>query len=474
MSEMQEVETQEMETTIQGDVKPTQNNVPDLVKIGSIPSNLQIDYDTTVYEPVTKSQSFLRFQIDNKGILHSNSKLTISMEDGIVETAFFPLGVGVNSLIERATLKCGGKTLSEIDDWNHYMAYRSMFISAENNKDRESITTGRIMSYKSLYNTSKSASVTEIPNTKAKAIGLDTGMYVNASNARDDTQIPDYLLAENAPVFQISLSDLFPFLKMNQIPLYMMRDPLFIELTLVGSKSKNRLSLQSGATGNVEYKVDLNNTHLLIDHIYYPPEQMEAFAAANPQITLSYHDYNLSKQSLTPTQAKNNIRNIGGAGRIVTKVIHGISNNADDGETQVLNNFQAEYPNAGDEGVELNVRYNNSFIYPIDVKNTARLYNLVTTAEGMTPFVPRDAYNDEGDAIVSADNIMGFRQDGQLGGSMFFQAHRLHKGERVSGKGIDLYTKYLELSGSNYTQRTWIEYLKIATITNGILDVYNA
>jgi hypothetical protein len=472
MSEMQE--TQEMETTIQGDVKPTQNNVPDLVKIGSIPSNLQIDYDTTVYEPVTKSQSFLRFQIDNKGILHSNSKLTISMEDGIAETAFFPLGVGVNSLIERATLKCGGKTLSEIDDWNHYMAYRSMFISAENNKDRESITTGRIMSYKSLYNTSKSASVTEIPNTKAKAIGLDTGMYVNASNARDNTLIPDYLLAENAPVFQISLADLFPFLKMNQIPLYMMRDPLFVELTLVGATSKNRLSLQSGATGGKTYNVDLNNTHLIIDHIYYPPEQMEAYAADNPQITLSYHDYNLSKQSLTPTQAKNNIRNIGGAGRIVTKVIHGISNNADDGQTQVLNNFQAEYPNAGDEGVELNVRYNNSFIYPIDVKNTARLYNLVTTSEGMTPFVPRDAYNDEGDAITNKDDIMGFRQQGQLGGAMFFQAHRLHKGERVSGKGIDLYTKYLELSGSNYTQRTWIEYLKIATITNGILDVYNA
>jgi len=467
-------ETQEMETTIQGDVKPTQSNVPDLVKIGSIPSNLQIDYDTTVYEPVTKSQSFLRFQIDNKGILHSNSKLTISMAAGIAETSFFPFGVGVNSLIERATLKCGGKTLSEIDDWNHYMAYRSMFISAENNKDRESITTGRIMSYKSLYNTSKTASNTEMPNTKAKAIGLDTGLYTTAANAQDNQLIPDYLLAENAPVFQISLADLFPFLKMNQIPLYMMRDPLFIELTLVGAKSTNRLSLQAGATADKTYNVDLNNTHLLIDHIYYPPAQMEAFAAANPQITLSYHDYNLSKQSLTPTQALNNIRNIGGAGRIVTKVIHGISNNADIGTNQVLNNFQAVYPKTGTKSVELNVRYNNSFIYPIDVKNTARLYNLITTTEGMTPFVPRASYNNEGDAITSADRIMGFAQAGQFGGAMFYQAHRLHKGERVSGKGIDLYTKYNELSGGNYIQRAWVEYLKIATITNGVLDVYNA
>ena len=69
---------------------------------------------------------------------------------------------------------------------------------------------------------------------------------------------------------------------------------------------------------------------------------------------------------------------------------------------------------------------------------------------------------------------MGRKQASQFGGAMFFQAHRLHKGERVSGKGIDLYTKYLELTGGNYVQRAWIEYLKVATITNGVLDVYNA
>jgi hypothetical protein len=70
--------------------------------------------------------------------------------------------------------------------------------------------------------------------------------------------------------------------------------------------------------------IDLNNIHMIIDHIYYPAEQMEAYAAANPQITLSYMDYRLSKQSLTPAQAQNNIRNVGGAGRIISKVIHSI------------------------------------------------------------------------------------------------------------------------------------------------------
>ena len=463
---------QEMNVDISGEVKPTENNVPDLVKIGSIPSNLQMDYDTTVYEPVTKSQNFIRFQIDNKGILHSNSKLTISMEAGILEKSFFPLGVGVNSLIERATLKCGGKTLSEIDDWNHYMAYRSLFVSGENNKERESITTGRIMSYETYYNTLKTAAK-PIFNTKGKGIGIDTGLYVDDGTVNDNMQLPTYLSAQKTPVFQISMSDLFPFLKMNQLPLYMLRDPLFVELSLVSATSKKRLSLNAAEATDKTYNIDLNNVHMIIDHIYYPAEQMEAYAAANPQITLSYHDYSLSKQSLVPAAAVNNIRNIGGAGRIVTKIIHSMGNVTDNGETNPFNAYQSEFPDGGGLNINLNVRYNNEFLYPIDVTNTARIYNLTTLAEGMTPFTSRDGWNREGQATV-VDEIVGYTQSTFLAGNNFYQAHRLNRNERVSGKGIELYTKYDTLSGSNYVQRAWVEYLKIATITNGLLDVYNA
>ena len=469
---MEQPQSQEMNVDISGEVKPTENSIPDLVKIGSIPSNLQMDYDTTVYEPVTKSQNFIRFQIDNKGILHSNSKLTISMEAGIAEKSFFPLGVGVNSLIERATLKCGGKTLSEIDDWNFYMAYRSLFISGENNKERESITTGRIMSYETYYNTSKTATK-KIFDTKGKGIGIDTGLYVDDGNAKDNMQLPTYLSAQKTPVFQISMSDLFPFLKMNQLPLYMLRDPLFVELSLVSATSKKRLSLNATEAGNKTYNIDLNKVHMLIDHIYYPAEQMEAYAAANPQITLSYHDYSLSKQSLVPAAAVNNIRNIGGAGRIVTKIIHSMGNVSDNGETNPFNAYQSEFPDAGGLNINLNVRYNNEFLYPIDVTNTARIYNLTTLAEGMTPFTSRDGWNREGQATVG-DEIVGYTQSTFLAGNNFYQSHRLNRNERVSGKGIELYTKYDILSGTNYIQRAWVEYLKIATITNGLLDVYNA
>ena len=328
------------------------------------------------------------------------------------------------------------------------------------------------MSYETYYNTSKTATK-KIFNTKGKGIGIDTGLYVDDGNAKDNMQLPTYLSAQKTPVFQISMSDLFPFLKMNQLPLYMLRDPLFVELSLVSATSKKRLSLNAAEAADKTYNIDLNNVHMLIDHIYYPAEQMEAYAAANPQITLSYHDYSLSKQSLVPAAAVNNIRNIGGAGRIVTKIIHSMGNVSDNGETNPFNTYQSEFPDAGGLNINLNVRYNNEFLYPIDVTNTARIYNLTTLAEGMTPFTSRDGWNREGQATVG-DEIVGYTQSTFLAGNNFYQAHRLNRNERVSGKGIELYTKYDTLSGSNYVQRAWVEYLKIATITNGLLDVYNA
>lgn len=471
---MENQDVVEMSTTLEGKVQPTENNVPDLVKIGQIPSNLVMDYDTTVYEPVVKSQSFVRFQIDNKGILHSNSKLTLSMGDGVNASDFFPVGVGVNSLISRATLKSGGQTLSEIDDWNYYMGYKSMFIQSENNKQRESVTTSRLMNFKNTYDVSG-----VIENTKASAIGLDVGKtcFAFTSDNNCSTLLPIYLHGNKKSEFQINLSDLFPMLKMNQIPLYMLRDPLFIELALTPRNTGERMSSRLNSTAGKD--IDLNNIHMIIDHIYYPAEQMEQYAAANPQITLSYMDYRLSKQSLTPTQAQNNIRNVGGAGRIISKVIHSIgiapnSTDSSNNRNRLLNLYESQYPNTSNKTFDVNVYYNNDFLYPIDLNNSARAYNLVGLSEGVSPYVPRDVYNLEGGIITADEKIMDLSQSTDLSGKLFWTAHRLNRGERVSGKGIEVHTKYDTLDTGSWIQRVWLEYTKIATITNGVVNVYNA
>ena len=58
--------------------------IPDLLRIGSLPSNTAIDVETAILEPVTQSQTHCRFVLQNKGILHSHSSVEfcLSTTDG--------------------------------------------------------------------------------------------------------------------------------------------------------------------------------------------------------------------------------------------------------------------------------------------------------------------------------------------------------------------------------------------------------
>ena len=87
-------------STPAGGIKGTQ--IPDLMRIGSAPINTNMDVESDILEPVVFSENFARFRLQNKGILHSNSKLTFAVTDADTATSnktFFPLNVGVCSKI---------------------------------------------------------------------------------------------------------------------------------------------------------------------------------------------------------------------------------------------------------------------------------------------------------------------------------------------------------------------------------------
>ena len=52
--------------------------VPDLLKIGAIPSNQQMSVETGILDPVVQNDKFIRFNMKRSGFLHSNSKLVLS------------------------------------------------------------------------------------------------------------------------------------------------------------------------------------------------------------------------------------------------------------------------------------------------------------------------------------------------------------------------------------------------------------
>ena len=489
------------------DPAPAVSAIPDLVKIGTIPTNTAIDIETDILDPVVNTDTFCRFQFQNKGILHSHSKITLRF-DKTSTRAWSPVNVGIHSVIERCRLLVGTKTISEIDDFNHYMGYKSLFMSNEHQKQREQVTSGRMLAHKVAYNDGDQASGSGKSQTSASFISLDTGMNVSATasgtlvakagGGDGDIMVRPYQTTNatnGGPEYQIALADLFPFLYSNQLPLYMMKEPVTVELTFTSSL-KRRLQV-TGPSSATLMKFDLTATKLIADYQYFPQEIMEQYASANNDMTFSYVDYRLAKRTVSVSGAfaseeptSQQIMNIGAAGRVCSKVVTMLNNDYVSPDllmtglqhsSGAASNYAASETATNGKNVT-NIKYNNQFLYPVDIDNPCRHFYQVTQAEGMVPFVTRDEYSDAGNLITPTFFELGAQNNVTLGlpNKFFYQAYHLNRSERINSRGIEYYFSYDALnnlsggSSDSYTMRTYVELMKVATLRDGVMETFFA
>lgn len=469
---------------------PVPPNVPNLLRVSPMDTTTATDVETSIMDPVVKSDNFVRFTLLNKGILHSHSKITLAVTAPNANGRFYPIETGVHSLISRCALKVGTKTLQEIDGYNYLSAYKRTFLSNEHQYEREQITSGAGLAHEFRYNDSTSASLLRVNNTEAFTYGVKTGKEYDDDflAATPNVELLDPLRVENNPVFQVALADLFPMLKQTQLPLYMMQEQVSIELTFEPAQARRVCIVASGTAGQT-IAIDTDQVKFVADYIYYPQEMMTAYAQANQTITMNHFDYRHSAVSVSATSASGStlIRNLGGAGRIVTKVITGLQSAATDAtqEESITNHYHSVSPEAtydfgetsGYNGsLTVNLKYNDKFLYPIDVVNPARQFHNTAQAEGMVPFVTREEFCAEGVALTT-DTFMGHVQDAGdtateqgILGRYNWLSYRLNRNERVNTRGIEYYYKYENLGATAlYTQRSWLELAKITVLSNGFV-----
>ena len=457
--------------------KMDEGNIPDLIKVGEIQSNMAMDVTSDVLDPIVCNDTSCRWVLQNKGYLHDGSRITLAVKKNAstADGAFFPLGIGCHSLIRRATLRVGGNTVDETDDYNFFKSYESMFISNEMNKDRESVMSGRQVCHEFVYdNTAGSQS-----NSAADSYGLDTGVEPFGGALKNRV----YTDLNNEPTFSVTLGELFPFLKGKNLPLFAMKQEVMIDLVWEPLSSTGRVSVDSNASSGTQFKIDTTQVKLVADYIFYDGAEMsqrlDKFMKTPTQFV--YKDYRLTKTSLSVDNAKNSVRNLGGAGRIVTRVITGIH---DDNRTDryMLNKYSAiaparDYASGTKQNGTLttNIRMNDFFVFPIDLSNSAVLFDKTSRSEKSFPFVTREEYSAEGDVLTS-EQFHGTAQNGSTGllGNFFFQSYKLPVA-RINARGLELTTKcdaLAALSGSQtYTQRTYIEIEKVAELRDGFLTV---
>tara|TARA_R110000772_G_scaffold107106_1_gene209293 strand:+ start:1645 stop:3099 length:1455 start_codon:yes stop_codon:yes gene_type:complete len=457
---------------------------PDFLRLQQIPVNYIQQVETDLLEPVVFTQGsatsdgFARFTLQNKGFLHSHSKVFLAIEptNASQDTCFFAPHIGVAQLVKKAVLKIGNKTLNELDSWGGLHAIKSSMISNENSLERELYTTGRCMANKFEYNSGDSR--------LAGSIGLDAGVEPKGA----DTKLPEWAISDvnslnECPSFSIDLSDLFPFLKLHQLPLYMINEPINIELTFHPTA---QLRCQvAGADPSVDQPINIVRDQLKFcaDYIFYgASDEMARYASANKDLNFSFVDYRLIEHSTTHTELGSGlIQNLGMANRIVPRVLSMISpDDADNNEATILGQYQGIAPNVNASGVagaiKYNVRYNDRYEYTSDVENTARLFSLLTDTEGV-PYLNRQLYAEQGIAGGYTTGTFETRaQDTNLPGRFFYLGSRLTNG-RVGQRGIELHVSGDWVSAGVKTPnllRSYCEYVRVARLVNGMMEIYNA
>ncbi len=456
-------------------------DIPNFLMLDQIPVNMDQQLETDLLEPVVFSQGaattdgFARFTLQNKGFLHSHSKLFVTLKPGTGQNAgFLQPHVGIGQIIKKAVLKIGNKTLNEIDSWAGLHAVKSSLISNENNLEREMYQTGRHMNHGFDYNDGS--------KVFADTYGLDNGVEYKA----DDLLMPGWAIMDDrkpaeVPSYSIDLSDLFPFLKVNQLPLYLIKEPINIELTFEPTQER-RIQVTQGNTLTAACEIVRDELKFCADYIFYgTTDEMDRFAMSRGRdMSFSFVDYRLVEHTTDRTQlASGIVRNLGMANRMVPRVITLLPSDTQQESTFLgkNNSIAPSVDAAGVTGqVKYNIRYNDRFEFTSDVDNVSRLFSIFQQAEGI-PFLTRQEYSDQGTVAggITDKKFSGHQQDGNLAGQLFSLGTRLTNG-RVGQRGIELH-----LSGDFPAAgrlidllRCYCEYIRVARLSDGYFEVYNA
>ena len=478
------------------------DRIPDLIKIGAIPSEYGQKLHTDVIDPVTFSQRRVRFTMSRvAGFLHSNSKITLAVtpQAGVAK-GFYPLNVGVSQLIKNAQLTIGNNTVCSIDDYNNFHQYQSMFISNEDNKEREQYLSQRCIAHMPVYD-DRTENVTDKPPNSAKTIGIDVGRnpVVPAAGGAGAFELLPFMEQDGtsaqtiseAPVYSVYLSDLFPFLKFNQLPMFMLDDEVHIDLTFVdatsslsGGVKSQRICVNQADGDTLAFDVNEGECKLIYDSITYDGDIMEKYASQNPKLTFQYADYRLTKRTGKQDDGADPKLNpfgtltlpIGGNGRLCSKVFFGIQADSSFEAKSLLNGTTA----FGEFLLSYNLLYNDRFEFTVDRSNSALQFATTQAAEGQVPMLTHDEIlqRNTGTSSITAETLEGHDQSGSadgLGALFRWNAIRPNKGERINNKGMDLIYKIPSvLTDGTYTLRVYTELLKVATIENGRFNCYFA
>ena len=475
---------------------------PNLIRLQDIPDDygqhVETDLlETSSYQEATATQTgYASFNLPQKGFLHSKSKLFLSLIPvaGKVRS-FYPQNIGVASLVQRAVLRVrkSGQVINDISDFGNFHSIKSTMVSNEVNKERNQYLDGRTVNHGFRHIRWTGAAV-EDTGAESFGYGLDNGREYTTDGQGVTGEATNLLQHEFAnmdggaptesPTYSLTLDSLFPFLKTQSLPLYVIDQGITIELYW-SKTALDRVSFGEGSTTGGDFLIDKNELKFAADYItYVQDDAMNRWRDDNPVVEMSFPDYRLAKTTVTEVElASGIVRSLGMNNRMVSRAITILSRedaaSGVDSDVGIVNKYNMISPDPATKniasglttgGVKYNLKYKSRFEFSQSLENKAEIFTELTKSEGL-PFVTRQEYSNEGGGFQSFIKFENKLQNISLKGHFFIMGTQLTNG-RVESDGIELHLSG-DFPAGTYQVRTYLEYGRSARIEDGDVEVSN-
>tara|TARA_R110001606_G_scaffold95854_3_gene212322 strand:- start:2406 stop:3833 length:1428 start_codon:yes stop_codon:yes gene_type:complete len=456
------------------------------------PSIQSLEIRTEVLDPITNTDSECVFQVPMNGILDGGSfvQLAVSADD----SHFFPMMTGIHSLIDSCELQVGTKVVMSNQKYAHRQTLVRQLDSPEHRAYVDMVKTGA---------TGDRWAQKDV----AKAINFRDLTY----NANQTTAtIPEFIrptaVASTTPVFAVQLSQLFPAMLLRTLPLFAMKEQVYIRLRWNKQTSVAQLGTITCQTfGSGASKVatpSLSNIKFVSDHLYYSDDTMNARAqqiASQSGEAFLYEDLILT-ESQTPASSAVGAgqvveqrveREVAVSGRNVRSLLLADQyTTLTDEKSQAVALFGKYIASEGRVPDELNFRVNDSRVFDRNLVAPTRKWNELRFAMGRPLRVPSILYSQDNDtnkgvasrpltqSTIASVAVQGYNTTaGHLNATQHYSGldlsttgvNALGAGTQIGVKPIQITKTYHRTTGENQarTLRVWANVERTMTIKNG-------
>ena len=433
------------------------SSLPQALDFGTIQDVESMKVSTQCLDPITITQSQAVFQIPKTGILDGGSMVQLAVT--VSSDLFFPPQTGIHSLIKSVFLKVGGKVIASSEEYAHYQTAVRQVAHPDHRAYVDMVKSGTVLD--------RWASTSD-----GRVVPRDMVLSLQSPSVAGDTAlVPEFIRPttddSTTPVFSVPLSTLIPMMKSRPLPLFAMKEHVYIEINF-NTQSASEVGIiccrKSGSSASTAVTVSTSNVKFISDHLYYTQERMDAQArsifsdqglgfvyvdnictvADVPAVTVTGSDVVTQKIE----------RKVAVSGKVVRNIL--ITDKPSGDIHSILGDYYSQ-----DQRIpcEINYRINDQRVFDRDMDSVTRQYDEVSKVFGSPLMMPSQLYSFDSETDKDSSNqalnqnsvfigtIEGFQLPNATNGDLTYDIRgRLHydgldltkTGYQITGNGTQI------------------------------------